>query len=615
MNGIAEELNRFVNGTSAHAYRALGAHFEADGWRLRVFAPNAARVCATGDFCGWAEGVPMARGESGIWECLLKGAKHGDRYKFAVTSRSGSTVLKCDPFAFKSELRPNTASVLWHDEKAFGWSDGNYLSARDALCGQYPRRPMCIYEAHLGSWQRGLSFVDASVRLVRYCRDMGYTHIELMPLSEHPLDDSWGYQTSGYYSITARYGTPNELKLFIDRAHAEGIGVILDWVPAHFVKDDFGLRQFDGEALFESDEPLRAEMPLWGTLLFDFSKPHTRSFLLSNAVFFAEEFHVDGLRFDAVSCMLYHDFCKTAWLPDPTDGGNVNRSAVDFIRAANQTLHTLFPSLLTFAEESSAFPLVTRSVSAGGLGFDLKWNMGFMNDTLRYFELDSIDRAHHHSLLTFPMTFAFSEKYVLPFSHDEMVCGKRSLMQRMHGNQAAQFAQLRLLYCLQYAMPGKKLLFMGAEFGQYIEWAFAQSLDWFLLDYPAHAAVQDFVRSLNYFYRGHSALWRDDAAWSGFTWLAADDASSSVTAFLRCDPANGELLLCVCNFTPVERQSYRVPFGADCDITSVCCAFSTLGRVGEPIFPQRDEQGGLYADIPLYGYEGAYYTVTKPNTT
>lgn len=610
------ELNRYASGTSARAYRALGAHpcdSEASdgGCFFRVHAPNAREVFVTGDFCGWSEGYPMYRlPESGVWEACVESAKRGDRYKYRIVSADGSSVLKSDPFGTKFELRPDTASVVWGVPR-YSWTDSAYMSSRAEGIEEMFKKPMSIYEAHIGSWEKGFTYTDASVRLIRYCVDMGYTHIELLPLCEYPLDDSWGYQVSGYYGITARYGAPEELMRFVDRAHAAGLGVILDWVPAHFVKDEHGLRLFDGTSLFESSEPLRAEMPLWGTLLFDYSKPWVRSFLISNAVFLLDEFHIDGLRVDAVSCMLYHDFCKEKWLPEP-NGSRENAAAANFIRNLNKTIHSICPGAIMIAEESSSFPLVTGDASNGGLGFDLKWNMGYMNDTLSYFETDSLFRKYHHDLLTFPLTYAFSEKYILPFSHDETVCGKRSLIGRMCGNYDAQFCQLRLLFAFQFASIGKKLMFMGDEFGQFIEWDFSKSLDWFLLDYPAHAGMQDFIRSLNLFYRSHPALWRDDLGWEGFTWLTVDDAEHSVAAFLRTDTATGEKLLCIFNFTPGEYSGYRVNIDkliGHRKEFSASLAFTTAIRKGMEALVPKFAGGSAFLEIPLYGYEGAYYRI------
>ena len=600
-----KELALFASGESRHAYRVLGAHRYSRGWLFRVYAPNAASVALAGDMNGW-QPEPMTKdGAHGVWSLYKADARHGQRYKYAVTSMAGNTVYKADPYAVKCEKRPGDASVLW-EAPEYEWHE----SAYDREHGLDIDRPVSIYEVHLGSWEQGLSFTAASVRLIDYCRDMGYTHIELMPVTEHLLDDSWGYQTSGYYAITSRYGTPEEFKLFVDRAHMAGLGVILDWVPAHFVKNDCGLRLFDGTPLYEPAEPLRAEMPLWGTLLFDYAKPAVRSFLISNAIYLLNEYHIDALRVDAVSCMLYHDFCKEHWLPEP-DGSNVNRAAVDFIIRCAAAVHADTPAKL-IAEESSAYPHVT---GPEGLCFDYKWNMGFMNDTLTYFEKDSVYRKYHHDKLTFPMTYAYAEHHVLPLSHDEVVHGKHSLIGRMQGNYQAAFAQLRLLFAYQYAFPGKKLGFMGGEFGQFIEWDFKRSLDWFLLSYPAHAAMQDFTRSLNHFYRGCPALWRNDVDWGGFRWLKVDDKEQSVIAFRRYDPETGRGVICVFNFTPGEYADYVIDLA---DIKAELpkskngrarCVFSTAGRLGSYA---KLEKGRLH--VPIYGYEGAFYQFVMRNT-
>ena len=607
------ELEAFLSGVGHSAWRVLGCHKKGRGFVFRVYAPNAASVGLAGDFNGWEPQQMIFDAEFGVWSLYLGSPKQGQSYKYAVTSRYGNTVFKSDPFALKCEMRPGDASVVWESGE-YSWHASEY----DTLHGLDPDRPVSIYEAHLGSWEKGLSFISASVRLIEYCRTMGYTHIELMPITEHLLDDSWGYQTSCYFAITSRYGTPEELKLFVDRAHMAGLGVILDWVPAHFVKNDCGLRLFDGTPLYEPEDPLRAEMPLWGTLLFDYAKPAVRSFLISNAVYLLSEYHIDALRVDAVSCMLYHDFCKEHWLPEP-DGSNINRAAVAFIKQCNSAVHKL-TSAKMIAEESSAFPHVTGEE---GLGFDYKWNMGFMNDTLYYFEKDSVYRKYHHDKLTFPMTYAFAERHILPLSHDEVVHGKKSLIGRMQGNYEAKFAQLRLLYAYQFACPGKKLGFMGSEFGQFIEWDHKRSLDWFLLDYPDHAAMQDHTRSLNKFYRSEPALWRDDADWNGYRWLKVDDKEQSVIAFCRLDPIGSRHLICIFNFTPGEYAEYTIdisPVAAEFGIqleapspkrrrktlprTSFTCVFSTSGRKCAVTAK------GALLTVPVYGYEGAFYTLT-----
>ncbi|MBO4849173.1 MAG: 1,4-alpha-glucan branching protein GlgB [Clostridia bacterium] len=593
---VRGELRAFTEGRSREAYRVFGAHrdhSEKDKWLFRVFAPNAAFVSLVGDFNSW-QGDPMTFDpEFGVWE-IERSACRGQRYKYAVTDRNGRTVLKSDPFSVRNELRPGNASVVWDLE----FQDRRTWERRLAY-----DKPVSIYEVHLGSWVKGLSFVAASTQLVDYCSSMGYTAIELMPVCEHLLDESWGYQTSGMYAITARYGTPEELRLFIDRAHAAGLAVILDWVPAHFVKDDCGLRLFDGTPLYESPDPLRAEMPLWGTLLYDYDQPHVRSYLMSNALYLIENFGVDGLRVDAVSCMLYLDFCKSEWRPN-FDGSNLNYAAINFIKELNAAVHERTGAYI-IAEESSAFPHVT---GPEGLGFDYKWNMGFMNDTLSYFELDSIYRKYHQDKLTFPMTYAFAEAHILPFSHDEVVYGKRSLIGRMCGNYEAQFAQLRLLLAYRFACPGKKLEFMGSEFGQFVEWNFRNSLEWFLLDYKNHRSMQNFARAMNFFYRGSRALWNDVCAWEGYRWLALTDAEHSIIAFRRRDPASGESLICVFNFTPGEHEAYEIDLSAIAPEVKgrrvLHCAFSTHERTGAKA---QIKKGKLI--LPIYGYEGAFYKI------
>ena len=586
------ELYAFLEGRAKDCYRVLGAR-RADGeyFRFLVFAPNARSVMLVGDFNDWQGESMEFMPEFGVWG-IERPACRGQRYKYAVRGADGRFVLKSDPFSLRNEMRPANASVVW-DMPLEKVENRERRLAHD--------RPVSIYEVHLGSWEKGLSFVAASTRLVDYAADMGYTAIELMPVSEHLLDESWGYQTSGMYAVTARYGTPEELRLFVRRAHEAGLAVILDWVPAHFVKDDCGLRRFDGTPLFESGDPLRAEMPLWGTLLYDLEKPFVRSYLISNALYLIEQYGVDGLRVDAVSCLLYHDFCKAEWRPNP-DGSNVNHAAVDFIRQLNAAVHERTPAAV-IAEESSAYPHVT---GPEGLGFDYKWNMGFMNDTLSYFELDSVYRKYHQDKLTFQMTYAFSEDYVLAFSHDEVVHGKRSLIGRMQGNTDAQFAQLRLLLAYRTAFPGKKLEFMGSEFGQFIEWDFRRSLEWFLLKYENHRSYQNFSKQLNWFYRTQPALWNDRSAWEGYRWLSLEDAEHSVIAFRRRDPASGEGLICILNFTSGEHGGYEIDVTPILDElggrSSLGCVFSTHPRMG--VSAQIE---GSTLRVPLFGYEGAFY--------
>ena len=591
-DAVREELRAFLEGRSCEAYRVLGAHrIWENEWLFRVYAPNAKMVRLVGDFNGWQGEDMRFIPEFGVWE-TRRSVGIGERYKYAVTGADSWTKLKSDPFSIRNELRPGSASVVW-DFDFNKRSDGEKRLAHD--------KPVSIYEVNLGSWEKGLDFIGASVALVDYAANMGYTAIELMPITEHLLDDSWGYQSSGMYAITARYGTPQQLRTFVERAHRKGLAVILDWVPAHFVKDDCGLRLFDGTPLFESSDPLRAEMPLWGTLLYDYDKPFVRSYLMSNALYLIECYGVDGIRVDAVSAMLYLDFCKGEWRPN-FDGSNRNYAAENFIKQLNWTVHERTNAVM-IAEESSAYPHVTGEE---GLKFDYKWNMGFMNDTLTYFEYDSVYRKYHQDKLTFPMAYAFSERYVLPFSHDEVVYGKRSLIGRMSGNYYEQFAQLRVLLAYRMAFPGKKLEFMGSEFGQYNEWNFRKSLEWFLLDYKEHRGMQSFAQAVNFFYRSHSALHNDDAAWDGYTWLALDDTEHSVISFRRRNPATGEGLICVFNFTPGEHGDYGISLdpikGEIGDRTELTCVFSTHNRT--------NTRAGIRNNmlfLPLYGYEGAIY--------
>ena len=588
------ELYAFLEGRGRETYRVLGAHPVGGGrFRFLVYAPNAQGVWLVGDFIDWSGEALRFDPEFGVWG-LEREAYRGQRYKYAIKGADGRTVLKSDPFSVRNEMRPANASVVW-DLPFDKVMNNERRLAHD--------RPVSIYEVHLGSWEKGLSFIGASTRLVDYARDMGYTAIELMPVCEHLLDESWGYQTSGMYAITARYGTPEELRLFVGRAHEAGLAVILDWVPAHFVKDDCGLRLFDGTPLYESEDPLRAEMPLWGTLLYDFEKPHVRSYLISNALYLFEQFGIDALRVDAVSAMLYLDFCKSEWRPNE-DGSNLNRAAEYFIKELNYAVHERTGGYM-IAEESSAFPHVTGS---RGLGFDYKWNMGFMNDTLSYFEQDSVYRKYYQDKLTFPMTYAFAEDYILPFSHDEVVYGKRSLIGRMCGNYEAQFAQLRLLLAYRIAFPGKKLEFMGSEFGQFIEWDFRKSLDWFLLDYKNHRAMQNFARAANRFYTSHPALWNDASAWEGYRWLALEDSEHSIIAFRRRDPETGRGLVCVFNFTPGEHEDYRIDLSPIKDEIGrrrvLRCVFSSQDRNDGRAHIKKGE-----LSVPIWGYEAAFYEI------
>ena len=549
----------------------LGAHPCQEGgkrkWHFCVWAPNAKHVALVGDFNGWDKSRnPMAKQYDGTWELrleektLLTNVPEGAQptYKYAVWGADDLWRLKADPYGFACELRPANASRLC-DLDGYRWGDAEWMERRKAFDPYHS--PINIYEVHAGSWRRHpngdfLSYGELADQLIPYVQEMGYTHVELMPLMEHPLDMSWGYQVTGFYAVTSRYGTPTEFMAFVDRCHQAGIGVILDWVPAHFPRDEVGLYRFDGTDLYNHPDPRRSEMAQWGTMLFDFARGEVCSYLLSNACFYLERYHADGLRADAVSSILYHDFCKQDYLPNRY-GGRENLEGLAFLRLLNETVYHDFPGAMTIAEESSAFPMVTAPTYLGGLGFGFKWNMGWMNDILSYIQMDPVYRRYHHNKLTFSLFYAFSENFVLPLSHDEVVHGKRSLLDRNPGDLWNKFAGLRALYGYTMAHPGKKLLFMGGEFGHFIEWKFDDQLDWFLLAYERHAPLQSCVRRLNHLYREYPALHEVDDSWDGFQWVTANDVDNSVAAFLRTD-RRGNALLCVVNFTPVFHPIYRI---------------------------------------------------------
>ena len=562
-----EDLYLFNHGRLYRAYRTLGAHMHeregVRGVRFAVWAPNARSVGVAGDFNGWrVDANPLERvGTTGIWAGFVPDLDEGAAYKYAVLGADGVLRLKADPFGFRSELRPGTASVV-ADLARFEWSDDAWRT-RKRLNPPY-ERPMLIYEVHLGSWrmdapERFRSYEELAEELVDYAATMGFTHIEVLPLTEHPLDRSWGYQATGYYAATSRYGPPEGLRTLVDRCHGKGIGVILDWVPGHFCKDDHGLRLFDGTPLFEHADPRIAEKPLWGTLAFDFGKTEIQSFLISNAMFWLDVFHIDGLRVDAVASMIDLHFDKP---PDMhvfnRHGGHEHLEALEWLRKLNETVFLHYPDALMIAEDSSAWPGVTAPTYLGGLGFNYKWNMGWMNDSLRYFETDPSERPAKHSLITFSMLYAFSENYVLPLSHDEVVHGKRSLLNKMPGTYEEKFANLRLFYGYWMAHPGKKLLFMGGEFAQFDEWKDAESLDWQLLQYPLHAAMQRYVRDLAGLYAAEEAFWERDRSPDGFQWIDADNAGQSVLSFIRRPRNASRELIVVCNFSRQDYPSFRI---------------------------------------------------------
>jgi 1,4-alpha-glucan branching enzyme len=560
------DIHLFNEGRHQHAYRMMGAHAHTvghvDGVRFAVWAPAAERVSVVGNFNGWdGRTHPMrVRGGSGVWELFIPGLEPGCLYKYEIRNRdTGEIVVKTDPYGQQFELRPSTAGVVTH-RGHFDWSDDDWLADRHG--DGWLHRPMSVYEVHLGSWRRGpegefLGYRELAHALVDYVKELGFTHIELLPVTEHPFDASWGYQTTGYYAPTSRFGRPDDFRYFVNHCHVNGIGVLLDWAPGHFPKDRHALARFDGSALYEHEDPRKGEHRDWGTLIFNYGRNEVRNFLVSSAMYWVEEFHIDGLRVDAVASMLYLDYSRDPgdWEPNRY-GGNENLEAIDFVRELNSVVQGQHPGALIIAEESTAWPQVTRPTWLGGLGFAMKWNMGWMHDTLEYFKKDPVHRHFHHDQLTFGLLYAFTENFVLPFSHDEVVHGKRSLLYRMPGDEWQRFANLRLLYTYMWTYPGKKLLFMGCEFGQGDEWDAANQLDWYVLDFPLHQGVRALIGDLNDLYREVPALHRLDFEWTGFEWIDCHDAAQSVLAYLR--RSGDEALIVVLNFTPVVRDGYRI---------------------------------------------------------
>ena len=558
------DLDLFNAGKHRHAYRFLGSHLhEVDGVAgvlFAVWAPNAERVSVVGDFNHWdGRRHPMrVRGGSGVWELFIPDLEPGAYYKYEIRNRlNGNVVLKADPYARRYELRPGTASVI-QPQSDYQWADDQWLAHRRSLDWQHA--PMSIYEVHLGSWQRGpegepLTYTELADRLIPYVQEMGFSHIELMPISEHPYDPSWGYQSLGYFAPTSRYGMPDDFRYFVDQCHQYGIGVLVDWVPAHFPKDAHGLAQFDGTPLYEHEDPRRGEHLDWSSLIYNYGRNEVRNFLITSAVYWLDEFHIDGLRVDAVASMLYHDYSRTDWLPNQY-GGRENLEAIDFLRELNSVLHDEQPGTLMMAEESTSWPQVTRPVHLGGLGFDLKWNMGWMNDTLSYMSHEPVHRQYHHDNLTFSMLYAFTENFLLPFSHDEVVHGKQAMLNKMPGDEWQKHANLRLLYTYMFTHPGKKLLFMGTEFGQGREWDSAATLDWYVLDYPFHQGMQTLVRDLNHLYHSSPALYKYEFDWQGFEWIDCHDNQQSILSFIRRD--GDDFVVVIVNFTPVAREGYRI---------------------------------------------------------
>ncbi|WAA08541.1 1,4-alpha-glucan branching protein GlgB [Fervidibacillus albus] len=563
-----DDLYLFHQGTNYESFRMMGCHFiEFDGekgYRFSVWAPNAEEVYVVGDFNHWEVGKDRLKKvtKEGLWVGFIPDLLAGTIYKYAIRTKNGHLLLKADPYARQSELRPKTASVV-PKQSNYEWQDEKWQDRRK---GYDPySSPMLIYEVHFGTWRKKESgefytYRELAQILVPYVKSMGYTHIELLPLMEHPFDRSWGYQTTGYYAVTSRYGTPDDFKYFVDVCHRENLGVIMDWVPGHFCKDDFGLRQFDGGPVYEYADPKKAEKHQWGTLTFDFGRPEVQSFLISNAVYWMKEYHIDGLRVDAVASMMFLNFDRPDWEEKIYNsfGGEENLEALAFIRKLNRVVFSYEPNFLMIAEDSSDFPLVTAPTHVGGLGFNFKWNMGWMNDMLKYMKYDPVYRKWHHQLITFSFMYTFSENYVLPLSHDEVVHGKKALLDKMPGDQWKQFANLRLLYGYMMCHPGKKLLFMGGEFGQYAEWKDLEQLDWHLLHYPLHGAMHHYVKMLNHFYLERPELYERDHSAEGFEWIDPHNIDQSVIAFLRRGKNEKNTLVIVCNFTPVVYYDYKI---------------------------------------------------------
>lgn len=584
------DLYLFGQGVHYRLYEVLGGreteHQGVRGTRFSVWAPSAKSVFLIGDFNHWNNLANPMRvlGESGIFELFVPGVVAGEKYKFEIITKTGEHLTKADPFALQAEVRPKTASVIAKEEP-FAWSDQKWMEARGGLS-----RPINIYELHLGSWRipygRALGYREIAVELAKYCKEMGYTHVEFMPIQEHPLDESWGYQVSGFFAPTSRYGTPDDFRWLVNYLHEANIGVILDWVPGHFPVDKFSLARFDGTALFEHEDPRQGFHPHWNTFIFNFGRKEVSNFLIASALFFFDKMHIDGLRVDAVASMLYLDYGRKEgeWIPNRL-GGRENLEAMEFFKHLNSIVHEKYPSILMIAEESTAFPKVTHPCSEGGLGFDMKWNMGWMNDTLRYFSKDPIYRKHHQNDLTFSMLYAFSEKYTLPLSHDEVVHEKKSLLSKMPGDLWQQFANLRLLLSYQVCHPGKKLTFMGGEIGQCNEWGCKEEIDWALLHSPFHRGLHEMVKELNHLYLKSPSLWTYDFDPRGFSWIDFSDHDNSCISYLR--KSESEELLCVHHFSPNFHPHYVLKLSHVKECTEVfnsdASRFSGSGKVNASV--------------------------------
>jgi len=622
-SGIDEfQMYLYNEGTNFQSYQMLGPHRIDNGWRFAVWAPNAQSVCLTGDFDSWQGTRPLEKiATTGIWYGFFEDIKEGMLYKYAITDKSGKTVLKADPVAFYSELRPATASVV-KDIPGFLWDDDKWLKKREVT--PIYDKPMNIYEVHLASWKMHndgslFTYREMADELIPYVKEMGYTHIEVMPLTEYPFDGSWGYQVTGYFSATSRFGEPEGLMYLVNECHKNGIGIIMDWVPAHFPRDLHGLYMFDGTPTYEYADSRLGEHKDWGTMVFDYSKSEVVSFLLSSAYFWLSEYHFDGLRVDAVSSMLYRDYSRKdgEWTANKY-GGNENLEAIDFLRNLNKIMFAHFPNILMIAEESTAWSMVTGDADKGGLGFNYKWNMGWMNDTLRYMSMDPYFRKPNHDLLTFVMCYAYSENFILPLSHDEVVHGKKSLIDKMYGSYEEKFANYRTLLAYYMSLPGKKLMFMGGEIAQFIEWRFYEGLEWHLLDIDMHKKLQNYVKQLNRFYLENEPMWQIDRSWDGFEWINAEDRDNSVLSYIRTSEDGEQVIVCA-NFTPVRRTDYtlNVPFSGDYEVIlnsdweifgGASKAEKSLYKT-EAVSEKQDSKYNIKIDLP--GLTAVYLKKTK----